>query len=87
MQNPPIRKALSVLISLIWANRLVKAVKAFEGMKMCEFSVLLKEKTVFKDAIYAKVDGGKVMVKDVLGSSRVFENCKIVEVNVSSEVF
>ena len=52
---------------------------------MCEFSVLLKEKTVFKDAIYAKVDGSKVMVKDVLGDSRVFENCKIVEVDVSSE--
>jgi len=52
---------------------------------MCEFSVLLKEKTVFKDAIYAKVDGSKVTVKDVLGNSRVFKNCKIVEVDVNSE--
>ena len=52
---------------------------------MCEFSVLFKERTVFKDAIYAKVDGSKVVVKDVLGDSRVFENCKIVEVDVSSE--
>jgi len=52
---------------------------------MCEFSVLLKEKAVFKDAVYAKVDGSKVIVKDVLGDSRVFENCKIVEVDVNSE--
>lgn len=54
-------------------------------MEMCEFSVLLEEKIVFKDAIYAKVDGSKVIVKDVLGDSRVFENCKIVEVDVNSE--
>ena len=52
---------------------------------MCEFSVLLEEKIVFKDAIYARVDGSKVIVKDVLGDSRVFENCKIVEVDVNSE--
>lgn len=52
---------------------------------MCEFSVVLKEKIVFKDAIYAKVDGGKVIVKDVLGDSRMFEHCKIVEVDVNSE--
>jgi predicted RNA-binding protein len=52
---------------------------------MCEFSVLLKEKTVFKDAIYVKVDGSKVTVRDVLGNSKVFENCKIVEVDVNSE--
>ncbi|MGQ9460454.1 MAG: CooT family nickel-binding protein [Candidatus Bathyarchaeaceae archaeon] len=52
---------------------------------MCEFIVLLKNKTVFKDAIYAKVDGNKLTVKDVLGNSKVFENCKIIEVDVNSE--
>ena len=52
---------------------------------MCEFSVLLQNKMVFKDAVYAKADGNKVIVKDVLGSSKVFENCKIVEVDVNSE--
>jgi len=52
---------------------------------MCEFSVLLKDKMVFKDAVYAKVDEDKVLVKDVLGDSKVFENCKIVEVDVNSE--
>jgi len=40
---------------------------------------------VFKDAIYAKTDGNKVTVKDVLGNSKVFKNCKIVEVDVNSE--
>jgi predicted RNA-binding protein len=52
---------------------------------MCEFEVSLKEKTVFKDAVYAKADGNKVIVKDVLGTSKVFENCKITEVDVGSE--
>lgn len=52
---------------------------------MCEFSVFLQHKTVFKDAVYAKADGSKVTVKDVLGDSRVFENCRIVEVDVNSE--
>ena len=52
---------------------------------MCEFSVLLQDKMVFKDAVYAKADGSKVVVKDVLGDFKVFENCKIVEVDVNSE--
>lgn len=54
-------------------------------MEMCEFNVLLQDKTVFKDAVYAKVDENKVVVKDVLGTSKVFKNCKIVEVDVNSE--
>jgi len=52
---------------------------------MCEFSVLLKGKTVFEDAVYAKTDGTKVVVKDVLGESKTFEDCKIVEIDVGSE--
>jgi len=52
---------------------------------MCEFKVLLKGKTVFKDAIYAKADDGKVTVRDVIGDSKTFENCRIVEVDASSE--
>lgn len=52
---------------------------------MCEFNVLLKGEIVFRDAIYAKVDGNKVIFKDVLGVSKVFEDCKIVEIDVSSE--
>jgi len=52
---------------------------------MCEFSVLLQDKMVFKDAVYAKADENKVVVKDVLGDSKIFENCRIVEVDVNSE--
>jgi len=52
---------------------------------MCEFSVLLQDKMVFKDAVYAKADENKVVVKDVLGDSKIFKNCRIVEVDVNSE--
>jgi len=52
---------------------------------MCEFNVSLGGKVVFKDAIYAKVDGNKVILKDVLGVSKVFEDCKIVEIDVNLE--
>lgn len=39
---------------------------------------------LFKDAVYAKADGNKVIVKNVLGDSKEFENCIIVEVNINS---
>ena len=52
---------------------------------MCEFNVLVNGEVVFKDAIYAKVDGNKLILKDVLGVSRVFEGYKIVEIDVNSE--
>jgi len=52
---------------------------------MCEFKVLKKEEIVFKDAVYAKVDGKRVTVRDVLGVSKVFEDCIIAEVDVGSE--
>ena len=52
---------------------------------MCEFTVLLRGKKVFKDAIYAKADGNRVMLRDVLGGSRVIKNCRITEIDVSSE--
>lgn len=52
---------------------------------MCEFSVLLQDKMVFKDAVYAKADGNKVTVRNILGVSRIFENCKIEEVDAQSE--
>jgi predicted RNA-binding protein len=52
---------------------------------MCEFKVLKKDKIVFKDAVYAKADGNKVTVRDVLGVSKVFEDCTIAEVDVNTE--
>ena len=52
---------------------------------MCEFKVFLDKKVVFKDAVYVKVDGNNVVLRDVLGVSKTFENCKISEVDVGSE--
>jgi predicted RNA-binding protein len=51
---------------------------------MCEFTVILDKKTVFKDVVYAKTDGKNVTVKDVLGEAKEFKNCRIVEVDVNS---
>jgi predicted RNA-binding protein len=51
---------------------------------MCEFKVILDEKMVFKDAVYAKTESNNVIVRDVIGESREFRNCKIVEVDVNS---
>jgi len=54
-------------------------------IKMCEFSVLLQNKIVFRDAVYAKVDRNKITVRNILGVSKTFENCTIEEVDVQSE--
>ena len=51
---------------------------------MCEFNVILNEKTMFKDVVYAKTEGNKVIVKNVLGVAKEFENCKITEVDVNT---
>ena len=52
---------------------------------MCEFEVVLNGETVYKDVIYAKAEGKNVIVKDVLGAVKKFENCYIEEIDVSSE--
>lgn len=51
---------------------------------MCEFRVILGGREVFRDAVYARAEGGKVVVRDVIGETREFENCRIVEVDVNS---
>jgi predicted RNA-binding protein len=51
---------------------------------MCEFKVFLDGKEVFKDVVYAKVEDGKVTVRDIIGESREFRNCKIVEIDVNN---
>ncbi len=51
---------------------------------MCEFTVILDGNVVFKDAVYAKMEGGNVVVKDILGESKEFKSCKIIEVDVNS---
>jgi predicted RNA-binding protein len=50
---------------------------------MCEFNVILDGKTKFKDVIYVKVDGDNVTVRNILGESKEFKDCKIMEVDVN----
>lgn len=52
---------------------------------MCEFKVLQKGEIIFKDAVYAKVEGKNVTVRDVLGVAKTFENTAIAEVDVRTE--
>ena len=51
---------------------------------MCEFKVFLDGKKIAEDVIYAKVEGKKVTLRDVLGEPVVVEGVSIVEVDVSS---
>jgi predicted RNA-binding protein len=52
---------------------------------MCEFTVFLGKEIVFRDAVYAKLERGKLLLKDVLGVVKTLEDCRIVEVDVNSE--
>ena len=52
---------------------------------MCELTVFRKNEVVFENAVYAKVDGSNVTVRDVLGVSKVFDDCTIGEVDISKE--
>jgi predicted RNA-binding protein len=49
---------------------------------MCEFNVILNGKVELKDVIYSKVNGANVTVKNILGETKEFKGCKIVEVDV-----
>ena len=51
---------------------------------MCEFNVIINGKTLFKDVVYAKVYKRNVTVKSILGESKEFKDCKIVEVDVNA---
>ncbi len=52
---------------------------------MCEFKVMINGKTVFKDAVYAKSDGNRIIVKDILGDVKEFQNYKIIELNINTK--
>lgn len=52
---------------------------------MCEFAVFFKGEMVFKDVIYVKADVNRVVVKDVLGATKTFENVRVAEIDVGSE--
>ena len=47
--------------------------------------MFLGKEIVFRDVVYVKVDGNKVLLKDVLGVAKTVEDCRVVEVDVSSE--
>jgi predicted RNA-binding protein len=51
---------------------------------MCEFKVIVDGEIVFKDVVYAKMESNKIILRDVLGESREFKKCKIVEIDVNS---
>ncbi|MCL6579887.1 MAG: CooT family nickel-binding protein, partial [Candidatus Bathyarchaeota archaeon] len=50
----------------------------------CEFKVIFNGKEVFKDVVYAKMENDNVIVKDIVGTSKKFKKCRIIEVNVNS---
>jgi predicted RNA-binding protein len=52
---------------------------------MCELKVIVGNEVEFENVIYAKSIDNKVVVKDILGKSREFENYKIKEVNINKE--
>lgn len=49
---------------------------------MCEYKVFLDGDLVFDEVIYAKADGDRVLLRNVIGETKVVENCRIIEVNV-----
>jgi len=46
--------------------------------------VILNGKVIFKDVVYAKEEGGRVTVKNILGESMEYKNCKVEEVDVNN---
>jgi len=52
---------------------------------MCEFNVLLNGKSQVKDIVYAKSENNIVTVKSILGETKEFKNCRILEVDVNHE--
>ena len=51
---------------------------------MCEFKVFLDGEKVAEDVIYARVEGKRVTVMDILGKPVVLEGVKIYEIDVMS---
>ena len=52
---------------------------------MCELNVIIENKIVFKNAIYAKVTENKVIIQTILGQTKEFQNHTITEVNIAKE--
>ena len=54
---------------------------------MCEFNVVLDGQTVFSDVIYAKIEGCTVIVRNIIGEAKEYQNVKVTEVNVTTTRF
>lgn len=52
---------------------------------MCDFTVFLDGEIVYREVVYAKVDGNQVLLRGILGATKMIKGCRIVEVDVSSE--
>ncbi len=49
---------------------------------MCEFKVYLDGEEVMEDVIFAKAEGGSVLLRDIIGETKKLEGATIEEVNV-----
>jgi len=51
---------------------------------MCELQVFINGKIVFRDVVYAKAEDGGVVVKDITGVMKRYQNCVIEEIDIDS---
>jgi predicted RNA-binding protein len=51
---------------------------------MCEFKVIIDGKKIYEDVVYAIDEEKSIKVKTILGETREFQNCKIIEVDVNN---
>jgi len=54
---------------------------------MCEFNIILDGQTVFSDVIYAKIDGYTVIVRNIIGEAKEYQNVKVTEVDITTTRF
>ena len=54
----------------------------WEEIGLCEFKVYLDGVQVMRDVVFARKEEGGVLLSDVIGDTKVMEDCEIVEVNV-----
>ena len=53
---------------------------------MCEFKVILDGQVVAEDVVYARDEGGAVVLRSIIGREVRVQGCRIVEVNSVREL-
>lgn len=53
-------------------------------IEMCEFKVFLEGEKVMEDVIFARSEGNNVVLRDIVGETAIFEDVKILEVDVTT---